>query len=308
MQMNIQAVICTVDFSPSSPLMIHYGTVIAQRLGARLYLFHAVHDPQDGAHPTTLFERGGDLTHFTGIALRRMSKLMADVQLDWEAVVRFGDPVEQTADFAKSLPDCLVVAASHGVSGFRRLFIGTVVERLLRALPCPLLVVKPRRDEKEKPFEGFNAILVSCDEHGYWHRLAPLLARLRSEQSFRVHLAHTVESPVDMVELDEKTAPYNQAQQKLQARLEGVLGNQGKKFFPAADSLSIAVAPGVPQEMILQEAEDMNSDLVVVGVRPSGKVGRWISGSTTEALLHQSPCDVLAFPEPLESGSQGRGQ
>jgi nucleotide-binding universal stress UspA family protein len=299
MQMSIQSIICTIDFSPSSPLVIHYGAVMAQRLEAPLHIFHAVHDPQDGVHSTTLFERGGDLTEVTRDARQRIEDLMSNIHLDWEPVVPFGDPVEQLVDFTKSHPGSLVIAASHGVSGFRRLLIGTVVERLSRALPCPLLVVKSGSKEKEKNFDGFNAILVSCDEHGGWHRLAPMLSRLRSEKTFSVHLARSIERPVDMVELDEETAPYDQAQQKLQARLEGTLKNQGQKWFPTADQLSIAVASGVPHEMVLLSAEEMRTDLIVVGARPSGKFGRWISGSTTEALLRRSPCDVLVFPEDL---------
>ena len=180
------------------------------------------------------------------------------------------------------------------------------MERLSRALPCPLLVVKPGRTENATVFDGFNAILVSCDNHGSWQQLAPLLSLLRTEKPFRVHLAHSIESPVNNVELDEETAPYDQAQQKLQARLEGTLRNQGKKFFPGADMLSVAVAPGVPQEMLMHSAEEMLSDLIVVGARHSGTVGRWISGSTTETLLRKAPCDVLVLPETPTGGNRGR--
>jgi nucleotide-binding universal stress UspA family protein len=71
-------------------------------------------------------------------------------------------------------------------------------------------------------------------------------------------------------------------------------------MFPHADQISVAIAPGVPQEMVLGLARERASDLIVVGVRRSGKVGRWISGSTTEALLRRSPCSVLTVPEPVE--------
>jgi nucleotide-binding universal stress UspA family protein len=308
MQKPIQNIICSVDFSSPSHLVVRYGVVMAQRLGAPLTLFHAVHDPQDGVHSTTLFERGGDLEQLTGEARQQMAELMVNLQLDWNAEVRFGDPVEQMVAFADRVPQSLVVAASHGVSGFRRLFIGTVVERLSRALSCPLLVVKPGPTQDERVFDGFNAILVSCDDHGSWTQLASMLSLLRAEKPFRVHLAHTLESPVDMGKLDEETAPYNQAQQKMQARLEGTLKNQGKKFFPSADTLSVAVAPGVPQEMVLFSAEEMGADLIVVGARHSRKVGRWISGSTTETLLRKSPCDVLVLPETKIREDRGRNR
>ena len=176
MPTTIQAIVCAVDFSSFSPLVVGHGASLARRAGVRLYLIHAVNDPQDGSHPTTVFERGGDLTHLTDDARQRFRELMRRTDVDWEAVVRFGDPVEQTVAFVDSLPPSLVVSASHGVSGFQRLFIGTVVERLTRALKRPMLVVKAGDGETRNPSDGFRNAVVGCDDHGAvinWPRSCP---------------------------------------------------------------------------------------------------------------------------------------
>ncbi len=300
MSLAIQAIVCAVDFSPFSPLVVRNGVALARRAGVRLYLLHAVHDPQDGAHPTAVFERGGDLAHLTDEARQRIQALMADAPVDWEAVVRFGEPVEQTVAFVNSLPPSLVVSASHGVSGFRRLFIGTVVERLTRALNCPMLVVKPGEGQGDDRFNGFRSAVVSCDSHGYWQRAAPLLPLLQSDAAARIHMVHAMEGPMEEVMTDSDAVSYGQVQQALQERLDRRLRAQGRRLFPHADQISVAIAPGVPQEMVLRIARERSSDVIVVGVRHSGKVSRWISGSTTEALLRHSPCCVLTVPEPVE--------
>lgn len=300
MPLTIQAIVCTVDFSLFSPLVVRHGVALARRTGANLYLLHAVHDPQDGAHPTTVFERGGDLTHLTDDAKQRFRKLMADAPVQWEAVVRFGDPVEQTVAFVNNMPPCLVVSASHGVSGFRRLFIGTVVERLSRSLNRPMLVVKPTDGKEDDPSDGFRSAVVSCDGHGCWQRLSTLLPLLQPDAVSRLHLVHAMERPMDKTLLDDDVASYAQVQQALQQRLNRGLHEHGRRLFPYADTLTVDVAPGVPQEMVLSAARKRASDMIVVGVRRSGKVGRWISGSTTEALLRRSSCCVLTVPEPVE--------
>lgn len=305
MPIPIQAVVCAVDFSPFSPLVVGYGMALAQRAGVRLYLIHAVHDPQDGVHPTAVFERGGDLAHLTDEARQRIRALMADTAVDWEAVVRFGEPVEQTVAFVNSLPPSLVVSASHGVSGFRRFFIGTVVERLTRALNCPMLVVKPGDGEDHDRFNGFRSTVVSCDGHGYWQRMAPLLPLLQPDAAARIHMVHAIEGPMEKVMTDADAVSYGQVQQVLQDRLNRRLRQQARQLFPHADQLSVTVAPGVPGEMMLGIARERKSDMIVVGVRHSGKVSRWISGSTTEALLRRSPCSVLTVPEPVEQIKQG---
>lgn len=230
---------------------------------------------------------------------------MADAAVDWEAVVRFGEPVEQTVAFVNSLVPSLVVSASHGVSGFRRFFIGTVVERLTRALNCPMLVVKPGVGEEQDRCDGFRSAVVSCDSQGYWQRMAPLLPLLQSDAASRIHMVHAMEGPMEEVTTDSDAVSYNQVQQALQDRLDRRLRAQGRRMFPHADQLSVAIAPGVPEEMVLRIARERSSDVIVVGVRRSGKVSRWISGSTTETLLRRSPCSVLTVPEPPESIKAG---
>ncbi len=299
MSMTIQTIVCAVDFSPFSTLVVGHAVAIARRAGLRLFLFHAVHDPQDEVHPTAVFERGGDLAQLTDDAKQRIQALMTDVPVDWEAVVRFGEPVEQTVAFVNSCPPCLVISASHGVSGFRRFFIGTVVERLTRALNRPMLVIKPPEDGNRERRSGFHSAVVSCDSHDYWQRFAPLMPLLLPDSPSRIHMVHAMEGPMERVTTDSDAVSYGQIQQALQDRLNRRLHAAGQRMFAHADQLFVTIAPGVPQEMVLRIAREQASDIIVVGVRRSGKVSRWISGSTTEALLRRSPCCVLTVPEPL---------
>jgi nucleotide-binding universal stress UspA family protein len=274
---------------------------LARRARVRLYLFHAVHDPQDRLHPTAEFERGGDLTHLTNDAKKRFEGLMRDALVDWEGVVRFGDPVEQTVAFLNGLAPSLLVSASHGVSSFQRLFTGTVVERLTRAVKRPMLVVKPKEGQEDGPFEGFRTLVVSCDGQGHWRRLAPLLPLLDPDSKSRIHMVHALEAPTADARVDTDAASYGQVQQTLQDRLNRQLGEQAQRLFAHVHAHFVVVAPGVPEEMVLRTAREQASDVIVVGVRHSGTVGRWISGSTTEGLLRHASCCVLTLPEPTAS-------
>ena len=307
MPLDIQAIVCAVDFSPFSPLVVSHGIRVAQRAGVPLYLIHAVHDPQDSVHPTAVFERGGDLTNHTHEARRKFDDLMAHTDIEWEAVVRFGDPVEQMVTFVDSLPPCLVVSASHGVSGFRRLFIGTVVERLTRKLARPMLVVKPSEEASHGQPEAFRTAVISCDGHGHWQRLAGLLNLLQTDAESNIHLVYALEGPLTDTPVND-AASYGQSQQTQIDRLGRQLSEQARSHFPYAGAVSVTVQPGVPQEMALRVCRERASELITVGVRRSAKVGRWISGSTTETLLRHSPCCVLTVPEPEASKRTGRNR
>ena len=308
MPLDIQAIVCAVDFSPFSPLVASHGAKVVQRAGVPLYLIHAVHNPQDDVHATAVFERGGDLANHTHEAHRKFGDLMAHIDIEWEAVVRFGDPVEQMVAFVDNLPPCLVVSASHGVSGFRRLFIGTVVERLTRKLDRPMLVVKPpakaNPSDHEQP-EAFRVAVISCDGHGHWQRLAGLLKLLQTDAQACIHLVHALEGP-QADTLGDDAASYGQTQQTQIERVGRQLREQAHRQFPHAEAVTMTVQPGVPQEMALRVCRECASHLIVVGVRRSAKLGRWLSGSTTETLLRHSPCCVLTVPEPEGSNRRGR--
>lgn len=299
MAFPIQAILCAVDFSPFCSLVLDYGVILARRAGVRLYLLHAIHHPQDRIHPTLVFERGGYLTHFMEDAKQRMHGLMENAAVDWEAVVRIGDPVEQIMTVVDALPPCLVISASHGVSGFRRFFIGTVVERLSRTLDRPMLVVKPAGNNGGDRESGFRSVVISCDIHGHWRSLTSLLNLLQPDPTLPIHLVHAMEGPVDTVR-DEPAASYGEVQQALRERLINQYRQHAERLFPLAGQVSTVVAPGEPEDMVLQVAREQGADLIVVGVRPSGRMGRLISGSTTEALLRHGPCCVLTVPEPRD--------
>ena len=58
------------------------------------------------------------------------------------SVVREGDPGLQIAEYAHSLKADLVVIPSHGRHGVQRLLLGSVAERVLRHVECPVLVLR----------------------------------------------------------------------------------------------------------------------------------------------------------------------
>jgi nucleotide-binding universal stress UspA family protein len=322
---GVQAIVCAVDFSTFSSLVIARGVDLAQRAGVHLHLVNAVHIPQDDLHPTARFERGGDRAALMEKARRRMADLMGGADLAWTGTVVFGDPVAEICALVKKLPPCLVVSASHGLSGFKRLFLGTVVERLTRALDRPMLVVKPAetgslvkasvqvragapvKHDTRRPATGFHSVLIGCDLHGHWLQAAALLPLLLGRPDAALHLLHIMEDPLESAPREADGQPYGQFQREQQTQIQEVLAAQVDGLFPGTGppSLSIDVSPGVPEEMLLRVARQRGCDLIIVGVRASGKVERWIAGSTTEALLRHSPSTVLTLPQTNLNAAAG---
>jgi universal stress protein A len=59
-------------------------------------------------------------------------------------LVMDGNPFEKIIDAATDHRIDLIVLATHGRTGVKRLLIGNVAEKVVRHAPCPVLTVKPK--------------------------------------------------------------------------------------------------------------------------------------------------------------------
>jgi universal stress protein A len=59
-----------------------------------------------------------------------------------ETVVGQGAPAAEILRIAAEQQASLIVIATHGRTGLERLALGSVAERVIRAAPCPVLVVR----------------------------------------------------------------------------------------------------------------------------------------------------------------------
>lgn len=69
--------------------------------------------------------------------------------------------------------------------------------------------------------------------------------------------------------------------------------NEADAVLGAAVSMVPHERDGDPAEAILEVAESVGADLIVVGARGLGLVGRFLRGSVSTKVAHHSPCDVL---------------
>ena len=81
------------------------------------------------------------------------------------------------------------------------------------------------------------------------------------------------------------------------------LRNQAPALVEAANRLIRDAAPairvttkileGVPKDMIVQEASEWDTDLIVLGSHGYGRVRRMVLGSVASAVVATAPCSVL---------------
>ena len=76
--------------------------------------------------------------------LAKIAKPLTDKGISVQPHVLVGKAADEIVDFANKNPFSIIVMASHGRSGLRRLFYGSTAESILLGVTCPMLLVRSR--------------------------------------------------------------------------------------------------------------------------------------------------------------------
>ena len=138
------------DFSANAQTAFPLARELASHYGAALKLVHVF--PAPDALPYGRLASGLSQEEI-GAAVRgdsdKTEKALEELRarefhdLDASVRARVGNPALEIACEAKETDTDLVVMSTHGFTGLRHLFHGSVAERVLRAAPCSVLIVRP---------------------------------------------------------------------------------------------------------------------------------------------------------------------
>jgi nucleotide-binding universal stress UspA family protein len=150
-------VLVPVDFSDVNRDALATARLIAEGYDAPVDLVHVLGEPTS---PTGLF---GDALGL-GTALDVVPGVSKDVEprlrrLDAEVRgtaaaryhVREGRPAREIVALAEELGAGLIVMATHGLTGWEHVLIGSVTEQTLRHAPCPVLSLRRGSDDEGPP-------------------------------------------------------------------------------------------------------------------------------------------------------------
>ena len=139
--MSIRKILIAVDEQPVSVRAAEVGSELALALGGEVALIH-VYDPgyagDTGISPAELAARAEQESKKLLAGFRERLSLPPST-LEF---VQTGSPAATVVSAAKDWPADLIVVASHGRSGVRRVLLGSVAEGIMRNAPCPVLVVR----------------------------------------------------------------------------------------------------------------------------------------------------------------------
>src|SRR5215831_16366520 len=142
--LSISTILVPVDFSSSSRQGLQYAIGFANEFAARMSLLHAVYlgyiySSEEIPIDIPLLQKAAREN-----AEQQMRKLVRTVNFGSakiETMFTEGSPVQDICAFAKDHDTDLIITSTHGLTGLKRVLIGSVAEKVVRHAPCSVLVV-----------------------------------------------------------------------------------------------------------------------------------------------------------------------
>ncbi len=278
--------LCATDLLPKSELAIDRAGLLAEELGAELWLLHVV--------SPVASERV--LEQSLQIAIARMKSRVRPPL--WRAgkvpdvVVRAGNPARLILDtIAREEPDLLIVGP-HGRRGVLDALEGTIAEKAVSARRCPVLVVQ------ESASAAYRNVLLALDVAASSRlavRVAERLVRRDGAQATVIHACEPLYQAALQLAGTEAAGAVAHAACSLS---EATAAMRELLEQESADSTryELVVAEGNPVPTIMRAIGKRQPDLLVMGTRGDGRMRRAVLGSVANQLLRIAPCDVLIVP------------
>ena len=296
---EIRRILCPIDFSDDSRHAVAHATAVAQWYGAAITLLHVSH-PEAFTNPPLLFDELPRGAAMVESALRaaeeempKWSQTVAAAGVAVETLVERGYPVRQILSRAAALPADLVVVGTHGRSGFERLILGSVTEKVLRNAPCPVMAVPPPAVSAGKL--PYTRLLCPVDFSDSSEAALQFACSLAEEADARLTIVHVFdwESGDDPILARFDTAEFFEVvEQQSRERLERLVPTEARVWCKP----ETVTARGKPYREILALADAKEADLIVLGVRGRNPIDLALFGSTANQVVRRARCPVLTVP------------
>jgi nucleotide-binding universal stress UspA family protein len=214
-------------------------------------------------------------------------------ELGGSVVLVDGGVVAEILRAARELAADLIVMGTHGLSGFERLLLGSVTEKILRKAPCPVLTI-PRlaAGATEPPEVRFSRIVCGVDRAPASRRGLDYALSLAQEAGGSIVLLHAVENLLDEEPRFARHFDTPECREEISADLTREYASLVPAEARVWSELEVRIVYGKAYTELLSIARERRADLIVVGT--SGTAA--IFGSTAQHVLREAACPVLVVP------------
>lgn len=298
---ELRRILCPVDFSDHSRHALDHAATLARWYESTvdvLYV-HPIVPVAASAPGAPLYTPLMTTERDRGELLRSMHSFAGSRPGD--DLVMHCDVIEGSAapvilDRARELSSDLIVMGTHGRSGFERLLLGSITEKVLRKASCPVLSVPARVHGVAHTPPLFTRILCAVDFSDCSMKGLDYAMSIAQEADARLTVLHVLDVPLEAQEYfagesDVLRDYAASARDERRARLETCVPDAVRAYC-TVDTL---LAEGKPSREILRIAAEQQTELIVIGIHGRGAADLLFFGSTAQHVVREAACPVLTL-------------
>jgi nucleotide-binding universal stress UspA family protein len=297
-------ILVPIDFSRPSLKAIPYALAISRQFGADVHLLH-VTDLTQQPPPTLLTLSLVPQSEWNQRFMKRLEALVLKYRTDGKVSAlepRTGTAYEEICDVAEELKADLIVTATHGYTGYKRMFLGSTAERIVQHSPCPVLVVRHHLQRWNgagdlRTLTGFKLAKIlmptdfsNCSKTAFEYGLQ--LAHDFGAELRMVHVINPHAFPFgDKYTALDPAQLLRETKQAAQKQMRSMAAKSRVRY-------SVSVLHGSPAVEICH-ATNEDVDLIVISTHGRTGLGHLLIGSVAEHVVRHAHCPVLVIPSRL---------
>ncbi len=282
-EIEIQKILLATDFSPVSGVATAYANAVAHRFGAEVEAANvvalAVAFGWGGALAPSVTK---ELRHESEESLEQVLQAFVGVKAEAKTLEAFS-PAEAILEEARLASPDIIVMGTTAKHGMEKLMLGSTAETVIRRAPCPVLTVGPHVPMPVNDPLALRKILYVTDFSPQAERAAIYALSLAEDSGAHLFLCHVSSEP--QTELCDELVSDQAIDEAL------------RKIVPTAAydwcTPHFVIQHGYKPEAILQLAEEIGADLIVVGSRKASFWVEYVQTGLTPAILAGTKCPVL---------------
>jgi nucleotide-binding universal stress UspA family protein len=289
---EINRILCPIDFSEYSDHALEYAVRMGARLRASVHVLHVVPPPTTSALSET--SRRLALKNLSEAVDRRRQP---NVTIEQE-LIESAAPAARIIQRAEALGAELIVTGSHGRTGVSRVLLGSVVESLLHQSRIPVLVIPSHlaAERMAHPAE-FTRIICGVDFAAASMAALDYAWAIADRSDARLTLLNVIEMPP---ELQHPPAGPDYDVDRVRAEAEATQLTKLRAVVPPDVRhhriVRTAVMEGGASCQLLLAADSGDADLIVLGVHGRNRLDLAIFGSNSKDIVTRARCPVLVVP------------
>jgi nucleotide-binding universal stress UspA family protein len=150
---KVSVVVAAIDLFKGSSMVLRRAIDQTKPVDGTLHVIHVAEPNMANVSPSAV-----DAPDLTGFDPAKLSSFVDKITSGIPESSRpkiivhcdAGDPTERIVELAQSKDAELIVIATHGRTGLKRLLLGSVAEKVVREAGCDVLVCREKRADEKK--------------------------------------------------------------------------------------------------------------------------------------------------------------